>query len=37
VKEVFKLLPDLASDYLIEMVSAKIANLGAIHPSEKVA
>ena len=37
VKEVFKLLPDLASDYLIEKVSAKIANLGAIHPSEKVA
>jgi len=37
VKEVFKLLPDLASDYLIEMVSAKIANLGAIHPSEIVA
>ncbi len=37
VKEVFKLLPDLASDYLIEKVSAKIANLGAIHPSEIVA
>jgi len=28
VKEVFKLLPDLASDYLIQKVSARIANLG---------
>lgn len=37
VKEVFKLLPNLANDYLIEKVSAKIANLGAIHPSEMVA
>lgn len=37
VKEVFKLLPDLANDYLIKMVSAKIANIGAIHPYEKVA
>jgi len=37
VKEVFKLLPNLASDYLIEKVSAKIANLGAIHPSKEVA
>jgi len=37
VKEVFKLLPDLPSDYLIKMVSAKITNIGAIHPSEKVA
>ncbi len=37
VKEVFKLLPDLANEYLIQKVSAKIANLGAIHPSEKVA
>ena len=37
VKEVFKLLPDLANDYLIEKVFAKIANLGAIHPRKKVA
>jgi len=37
VREVFKLLPDLASDYLIQKVSAKIANLGAIHPSQRVA
>jgi len=37
VKEVFKLLPNFASDYLIERVSAKIANLGAIHPRERVA
>ncbi len=37
VKEVFKLLPNFASDYLIEKVSSKIANLGAIHPTEMVA
>jgi len=37
VREVFKLLPNLASDYLIQKVSAKIANLGAIHPSQRVA
>jgi len=37
VKEVFKLLPHFANDYLIEKVSSKIANLGAIHPSEMVA
>jgi hypothetical protein len=37
VKEVFKLLPDLASDYLIQKVSTRIANLGAIHPSQRVA
>jgi hypothetical protein len=37
VKEVFKLLPNLAKEYLIEKVSLKIANLGAIHPQEKVA
>ena len=37
VKEVFKLLPDFPTDYLIQMVSAKIANIGAIHPSECVA
>ncbi len=37
VKEVFKLLPDLVDDYLIEKVSAKIANLGAINGSLKVA
>ena len=37
VKEVFKLLPDLANDYLIDKVSSKIANLGAIHPSQEVA
>ena len=37
VKEVFKLLPNFASNYLIERVSAKIANLGAIHPREIVA
>lgn len=37
VKEVFKLLPDLASEYLIKKVSMRIANLGAIHPLEEVA
>ncbi len=37
VKEVFKLLPDFTNDYLIETVSSKIANLGAIHPAQKVA
>jgi len=37
VKEVFKLLPHFANDYLIEKVSSKIANIGAIHPSEMVA
>ena len=37
VKEVFKLLPYLANDYLIKMVSSRIANLGAIHPSKEVA
>jgi len=37
VKEVFKLLPDLANDYLIQKVSARIANLGAIHPLQEVA
>ncbi len=37
VKEVFKLLPNFANDYLIQKVSAKIANLGAIHPFEMVA
>ena len=37
VKEMFKLLPDFANDYLIETVSSKIANLGAIHPAQKVA
>jgi len=37
VKEVFKLLPDFANDYLIQKVSDKIANLGAIHPFQKVA
>lgn len=37
VKEVFKLLPDLANDYLIQKISSKIANLGAINPSENVA
>ena len=37
VKEVFKLLPNLASDYLIQKVSSRIANLGAIHPLEEVA
>jgi hypothetical protein len=37
VKEVFKLLPNLVSDYLIKKVSDKIANLGAIHPTERVA
>lgn len=37
VKEVFKLLPDFANDYLIQKVSSQIANLGAIHPLEKVA
>ena len=37
VKEVFKLLPDFANDYLIKKVSAKIANLGAINPSQEVA
>lgn len=37
VKEVFKLLPNFANDYLIQKVSAKITNLGAIHPFEKVA
>ncbi len=35
VKEVFKLLPNSASDYLIEKVSAMIANLGAIYPTVK--
>ena len=37
VKEVFKLLPNLATDYLIGKISAKIANLGAIHPTKMVA
>jgi putative transposase len=37
VKEVFKLLPDFANDYLIQKVSAKIANLGAINPYQEVA
>ena len=37
VKEVFKLLPDFVNDYLIEKVSDKIANLGAINGSLKVA
>jgi len=37
VKEVFKLLPHFANDYLIEKVSLHIANIGAIHPSERVA
>jgi len=37
VKEVFKLLPDLANDYLIQKVSSRIVNLGAIHPNEMVA
>ena len=37
VKEVFKLLPYSVSDYLIKMVSSRITNLGAIHPSKEVA
>ncbi len=37
VKEIFKLLPHLANDYLIDKVSARIANLGAIHSSLRVA
>jgi hypothetical protein len=37
VKEVFKLLLDFSNEYLIQKVSAKITNLGAIHPLEKVA
>ncbi|MDQ7084111.1 MAG: hypothetical protein Q9M36_07130 [Sulfurovum sp.] len=37
VKEVFKLLPHLANEYLIQKVSIKIANLGAIHSRERVA
>jgi len=37
VKEVFKLLLDSSNEYLIQKVSAKIGNLGAIHPLEKVA
>ncbi|MDQ7046733.1 MAG: efflux RND transporter permease subunit [Sulfurovum sp.] len=36
VKEVFKLLPHLANAYLIQTVSLKIANLGAIHSTERV-
>ncbi len=37
VKEIFKLLPHLASDYLIQKVSSKISTLGAIHPEKMVA
>lgn len=37
VKEVFKLLPEFANEYLIQKVSAQIANLGAIHGCLKVA
>ena len=37
VKEVFKLLPEFANEYLIKKVSAQIANLGAIHGYLKVA
>lgn len=37
VKEVFKLLPNFANDYLIGQISARIANLGAIHPTEEAA
>jgi hypothetical protein len=37
VKEVFKLLPDFANDYLIKRVSGKIASLGAINGYWKVA
>ena len=37
VKEVFKLLPEFANEYLIQKVSAQIANLGAIHGYLKVA
>jgi len=37
VKEVFKMLPNFLDDYLIKKVSMKIANLGAIHPSQEVA
>jgi len=37
VKEVLKLLPDFDDEYLIQKVFAQIANLGAIHPSKKVA
>jgi len=37
LKEVFNLLPHFANDYLIEKVSLQIANIGAIHPSERVA
>ena len=37
VKEVFKLLPNFANDYLLQKVSDKIANLGAIQPFENVA
>ena len=37
VKEVFKMLPNFLDDYLIKKVSARIVNLGAIHPSQEVA
>lgn len=37
VKEVFKLLPNFANDYLIKKISMKIANLGAINPLKKAA
>ena len=35
LQEIFKLLPNLANDYLIKWVSDKIANLGAIHPMKR--
>jgi len=37
VSEVFKLLPNLANEYLIKKVLLKITNLGAINPSLEVA
>jgi hypothetical protein len=37
VKEVFKLPPEFANEYLIQKVSTQIANLGAIHGYLKVA
>jgi hypothetical protein len=37
VTEVFKLVPNLANEYLIQKVFSKIANLGAIHPSQEAA
>ncbi|MDQ7084867.1 MAG: hypothetical protein Q9M36_08010 [Sulfurovum sp.] len=35
VKRYLKLLPHLANEYLIQKVSIKIANLGAIHSREE--